>query len=90
MTENGRLRTKAIALLLSSVFPGLGQLYNRQPAKGIGFLAAGVALSVWIGRVAPADLQALAEPEGRLLALLLVLLALWIWSMIDAWRVTRR
>jgi TM2 domain-containing membrane protein YozV len=38
---------KVVALILSSVFLGLGQFYNRQPLKGALFLAVGVVLS-WL------------------------------------------
>jgi TolB-like protein len=38
------LRSRSDALLRSVIFPGMGQLYNRQPAKGYGFAAAEVAL----------------------------------------------
>ena len=40
-------RRKVVASFLSSVFPGLGQFYNRQPIKGAAFLVAGLALS-WL------------------------------------------
>src|SRR5262245_54564564 len=30
---------KLVALILSGIFPGLGQIYNRQPIKGAAFLA---------------------------------------------------
>jgi TM2 domain-containing membrane protein YozV len=40
-------RRKVVALILSSVFLGLGQFYNRQPLKGALFLAVGVVLS-WL------------------------------------------
>src|SRR6266568_3558122 len=38
------LRSKSDALFRSLLFPGLGQLYNRQPAKGWAFLGTEVAL----------------------------------------------
>jgi len=79
-------RRKTIALILSGVFPGLGQLYNRQPVKALVFLAAGVVLCWLVGRAAPADPLELARPGAELLALLGALLALSVWSVIDAWR----
>ena len=78
-----------VAFCLSGVFPGLGQFYNRQALKGGAFLAAGVALSWLIGRVVPTDLMALASASVGTDAILLLclLLAIWLWSAIDAWRV---
>jgi len=81
-----------VAFFLSGIFPGLGQFYNRQAVKGGAFLAAGIALSWLIGRVVPTDLMALASaPVGTDAILLLsLLLAIWLWSAIDAWRVGMR
>ena len=81
-----------VAFFLSSVFPGLGQFYNRQALKGGAFLVAGIALSWLIGRAVPTDLMALASaPVGTDAILLLsLLLAIWLWSAIDAWRVGMR
>lgn len=90
MTEPSARRRKIIALVLSGVFPGLGQLYNRQHIKGVAFLAAGVVLSWLLGRAGPTDVLALAQPGANLIVLLSVLLALWLWSVIDAWRMAGR
>jgi TM2 domain-containing membrane protein YozV len=35
----GRWRRPVTAVLLSALFPGLGQLYNRQPRKGLAIAA---------------------------------------------------
>jgi len=37
MTEPRARRRKITALILSGIFPGLGQFYNRQPIKGVAF-----------------------------------------------------
>jgi TM2 domain-containing membrane protein YozV len=37
-----------IAMILSFCFPGLGQLYNRQYAKGLSFIVAGVIIWNWL------------------------------------------
>ena len=81
-----------IAFFLSGVFPGLGQLYNHQPLKGGAFLVAGVALSWRIGRVVPNDPVTLASAKvgADAILLLCLLLAIWLWSAIDAWRVGSR
>ncbi len=89
---SGRRRKQLLALILSGVFPGLGQLYNRQPIKAAMFLVAGIVLSWLIGRALPGDPMVLLEtPVGNdVIVLLGLLLAIWVWSVIDAWRVAGR
>jgi TM2 domain-containing membrane protein YozV len=82
-------RRQLIALALSGIFPGLGQFYNHQPWKGGGFVVAGVVLSWLAGRAVPDDLLAM-NPLGMALILPIgVLLIVWCWSLIDAWRGAR-
>lgn len=90
MSEASARRRKVIALILSGIFPGLGQFYNGEHIKGVGFLIAGVVLSWLLARASPADVLALVRPEANVVVLLCVLLALWLWSVIDAWRVAGR
>ena len=92
MTNPTGRRRAVIAFFLSGVFPGLGQFYNHQALKGGAFVVAGVALSWLIGRVVPTDLMALASASMGTDAILLLclLLAIWLWSVIDAWRVGMR
>ena len=81
-------RRKAIALTLSGVFPGLGQFYNRQPIKGVAYVVAGIVLSWLLGRAVPSDPVVLVStPLGTNAVLLLcLLLAIWVWCCVDAWR----
>jgi hypothetical protein len=79
-------RRRVVALILSSVFLGLGQFYNRQPLKGALFLVVGVVLSWLVIRTIPTDPTALAHVGAAPFVLLLVLLAIWLWSLVDAWR----
>src|SRR2546428_11599499 len=91
------METKAknpwVAGILSGVLPGLGQFYNRQLGKGVGFLIGFLVLAgvlvFWV------DLQALekalasgARPENLLLILAVgvVILILVVWSITDAAR----
>jgi hypothetical protein len=85
-----RGRRRVVALILSGIFPGLGQFYNRHLLKGAIFLVLGLALSWLAGRAAPSDPSALARPGGALIASLCALLAVWLWSIIDAWRTAGR
>ena len=50
------------------------------------FLSAGVVLSWLLVRTIPTDPTALAHAGAAPFALLLVLLAIWLWSLVDAWR----
>ena len=62
--------------------------YNRQPIKGAVFLGLGVVLSWLVARAVPLDPAELVERGIRLTMslALLVLLAIWLWSVVDAWR----
>ena len=93
MTEpHGQRRRKLLAVILSGIFPGLGQLYNRQPIRAAVFIIAGIVLTWLIGRAVPSDPMALMEtPLGfDAIALVCLLMAVWIWSVIDAWRAAGR
>jgi hypothetical protein len=83
-------RRKIVALILSGIFPGLGQFYNRQPVKGGAFVVAGVVLSWLSGRALPPDLLAPNPLAVELVVVLCVLLAVWLWSVVDAWRLAGR
>jgi hypothetical protein len=84
-------RRQWIALVLSGIFPGLGQFYLRAWGKGGAFLIAG-AVAIWaLGQlVSPQDLLAGAVPDSlAALGVVLVLLALYFWSIADAWIAAR-
>jgi len=87
MSEPGARRRQIVGFILSGTFPGLGQLYNREYLKGVLFLTAGAVLIWLLGRATPTDLLALAQPSTTLILLLATLLAIWLWAIIDAWRV---
>lgn len=82
------MNRKLVALILSGVFPGLGQLYNRDWTKGGVFVLAGLVLSWLTMRALPRDLEALASapPSASALGALVLLLIVWVWSVVDAWR----
>lgn len=88
MTNVERGKARSMALILSGVFPGLGQFYNRHLIKGAVFLGLGIVLSWYVMRGVPLDPLELLEEgvkPGPALAVL-VLLAIWLWSVVDAWR----
>jgi hypothetical protein len=85
-------RCQWIALILSGIFPGLGQLYLRAWRRGGAFLLAGCAATwAWSRALGDANLLAgsLANP-GTILVATLVLLVVYLWSMLDAWRAAGR
>ena len=94
--DTGRERSPALAGLLSAIIPGLGQVYNRQWGKGVGFLAGALGLMVGLSKLADqAQLERLAADAplgsfGSLLTVLLLLLALLIWSIVDAVRTAKQ
>ena len=90
MTDPAARRRQVLGFILSGIFPGLGQLYNREYLKGVLFIIPGAVLTWLVGRAAPTDLLAIAQPSAALMLLLVVLLALWLWAVIDAWRVAGR
>jgi hypothetical protein len=85
MADPAPRRRQVIALMLSGIFPGIGQLYNRQPVKAAIGVVLGLVLTWAAARAAPADPVALA-PGADVLGPLLALLAVWVWSLVDAWR----
>ena len=85
---SGSRRRQWIALILSGVFPGLGQLFLCAWGKGVAFLLAGGVLTWAMGQlVSMEDLLAgrLSSPL-MILALVLILLVVSLWSVVDAWR----
>lgn len=98
MTAAGMKGKPAIAALLSAIFPGLGQWYNREWLKGMVFLATVVVLLGYIGAALP-SVDALTrsletgEPItglGRVAVGAAACLAVAVGSIIDAWRSARR
>jgi len=90
MSDSGARRRQWVGFVLSGIFPGLGQLYNREYLKGLLFAATGAALCWLATWNIPADPLALLQPSGALMLLLTALLVLWIWAIVDAWRVGGR
>jgi hypothetical protein len=87
----------AIAIFLSALLPGLGQFYNGQWGKGLGFLIGLLVVGGILSRAV--DLSALQRsaasgipPDniGQFFFLLLLLLAIAIWSIVDAGRTAKR
>jgi hypothetical protein len=82
------MKNPRTAAVLSAIFPGLGQFYNRQWFKGVGFfIASGMLTQVVAEQFSMENLLAGNKSgAGKELGLLLVLLGLLVWSMLDAYR----
>lgn len=83
------MKKYGIAVLLSALLPGAGQLYNRSWIKGVLFLVVTFALTAELRRNIPISAILAGEPQilsGTNLFLLLLTLAIAFWSMIDAYR----
>ena len=93
----GHKRNPWVAGLLSGLLPGLGQFYNRQWAKGAGFLIGFLGIDIALG-VSDGVLNVLqsaasgAPPEnaGQFLIGSLALLAVAVWSITDAARTAKK
>ena len=85
-------RRPIVAVVLSGLFPGLGQLYNRQRWKALGFFVGGVVTA--FGPFNPLDVDIdLNDPAVGLRKVLLAslpFLAVAAWSVIDAYLAARR
>ena len=85
-------RSSVVAVLLSGLFPGLGQLYNREWMKAALFLVG--AMLTGFGPLSPLavniDLDAPAAGLRRAVLLSIPFLAIALWSVIDAYRSAQR
>lgn len=91
---SGRPKNPTIAGLLSGMMPGLGQFYCLQWAKGAGFLAA-VSVADFSADISKSLLdvllnQALPADATKFLIGSTVMLAIAVWSIVDAVRTARR
>ena len=82
------MRSPRLAAVLSAVFPGLGQFYNRQWFKGFGFLIVSVVLTQKMAEEFSIEIFLEGDRSGTAkgLGMLLTLMGLLIWSMVDAYR----
>ena len=94
MGTEGASKNPWIAGILSGILPGLGQFYNRQWLKGVGFLLGTLVvdgvLGVTAGMIKLFQSGAPPENTGQFLFGSLIVLALVIWSITDAARTAQR
>jgi hypothetical protein len=75
------MKNNILAAALSAILPGVGQLYNHQWLKGMGFLTAVLVLSASMRRR-----MILEEPSLIAMLVVVTLFAIAIWSVVDAYR----
>ena len=89
MNDTIKPRRPLFALVMSLVLPGFGQLYNGEVNKAIwiflAFLFAMVGITPFVALHIPGKLMMPVLVGGQLLAL-----AIWVYSMRDAWRIAAR
>ena len=80
-----------IALMLSGVIPGLGQLYNGDRLKAFLFFAFAslAAFGPWNPLDVDIDLDSPLAGLMQVLVSSLPFLAITLWSVVDAYRVAR-
>src|ERR1700687_184773 len=85
-------RSPMLAVFLSGLFPGLGQVYNRDWRKAVLFSVAGVLSG--FGPLSPlsSDIDPVDPGTGLMKVLLesLPFMVVALWSVIDAYRSARR
>jgi len=94
METQGVSKNPWVAGILSGVLPGLGQFYNRQWLKGVGFLLGTMVVDAVLGVTAGMIkfFQSGAPPENTGLFLFgsVMVLGIVIWSITDAARTAGR
>ena len=70
-----------IAVIASFIFPGLGQIYNGELRKGIGFIIIGISFAyIWIFLIQGRHIM------GPILVASASYLLLWVSTMYDAYK----
>jgi hypothetical protein len=73
-----------IAVIASFIFPGLGQIYNRETRKGIGYIIMGVIfVSLWLFLMHDRHII------GPILVSGASIILLWISNMYDAYKTAK-
>jgi hypothetical protein len=87
------MKKQAIAAFLSALFPGAGQIYNRNWLKGGFFLAGSLTLGAELRRNLPMSAFVAGKPlahSGFYILLVVGLLGLSAWSVTDAYRTEQK
>ena len=82
-------RRPVIAALMGAALPGFGQLYNGQFNRAIWFYLIFLIIAVPVTMITALYLPA-AFMVGVLAISVLLTIGVWLWGIVDAWRVARR
>ncbi|HLG23032.1 MAG TPA: hypothetical protein VI382_09465 [Candidatus Manganitrophaceae bacterium] len=86
-------KSNRVAFILSGLMPGLGQFYNQDWLKGIGFFIGAIVMTeISLSGISWEMIFRGDTPVsfGSLLFRLAALAAFWIWSIVDADRSAQR
>jgi len=83
-----KARSRLLAVTLSGLFPGLGQLYNGDRWRALAFFAAAVisGFGPWNPLAVEIDLDDPVPGLRNVLLASIPFLLVALWSAVDAWR----
>jgi TM2 domain-containing membrane protein YozV len=96
MEDKPRRRKKpALALVLSAIFPGIGQIYNNQIFKGISLIALNVVINLLLVKPIEKITTSIDSiPDNSTLFIIIAYmtagLVLWVYAIIDAKRTAEK
>lgn len=87
--ETKRTKSPVLALVLSAIFPGLGQIYTRQVLKGIAIGVLNIVINLLLLEPLERLLESVESPPDRPTLIIvtgytIAGLVLWLYSIIDA------
>jgi len=93
--ETKRRKNPKLALILSAIFPGLGQIYNNQVLKGIALIALNTVVNFLLIKPLEGLISSLdSKPDNSTLFIVasytVIGLILWVYAIIDAKRTAER
>jgi TM2 domain-containing membrane protein YozV len=87
------MKGSILAAALSGILPGAGQMYNHRWVKGLGFMLPVLFISGLLRRkvlMSGGSLVGLLPQDAETLIAQLALLAVAVWSVMDAYRTARQ
>src|SRR5574341_1123024 len=93
--ETKRRKNPKLALILSALFPGLGQIYNNQVLKGIALIALNTVVNFLLIKPLEGLISSIgSKPDNSTLfivtAYTVIGLILWVYAIIDAKKTAER
>ncbi|HEX3034828.1 MAG TPA: hypothetical protein VHT73_06790 [Thermodesulfobacteriota bacterium] len=90
-----RTKSPVLALILSAIFPGLGQIYTRQVLKGIAIGVLNIVINLLLLEPLERLIESVESPPDRPTLIIvtgytIAGLVLWLYSIIDAKRMAEK